>query len=151
MKVKFYLMEKASKGIQKIRFFKLRLLGYENIDPSAIIESKLSLDLVFPQGIHIGKNTLVASRTIILCHEHIKREVKDPRNPWVTHTYIGKNCFIGVGATILPGVKIGDEVVIGASSVVTKDIPSNSVAVGNPARIVKTGIRMNDSAILIVD
>lgn len=149
MKLKYLLMEKASKAIQKIRYTKLHLLGYKNISNKAIIESKLNLDRVYPQGIYIGENTLIASRTTILCHEHVKREEQDPRNPWVTNTYIGKNCFIGVGATILPGVNIGNEVIIGASSVVTKDIPSNSVAVGNPAKVIKTGIKMNDKAILI--
>lgn len=149
MKLKFYLMEKASKAIQKIRYAKLKLLGYKNISNSAIIESKLNLDRVYPEGIHIGDNTLIASRTTILSHEHVKRDIEDSRNPWVTNTYIGKNCFIGVGAMILPGVKIGDEVIIGASSVVTKDIPSNSVAVGNPARVIKSGIKMNQKAILV--
>jgi acetyltransferase-like isoleucine patch superfamily enzyme len=149
MKLKYYLMEKISKVIQKIRFTKLNLLGYKNISRRAIIESKLNLDRVYPLGIFIGENTLIASRTTILCHEHVKREEKDPRNPWVTNTYIGKNCFIGVGATILPGVKIGDEVIIGASSVVTKDIPSNSVAVGNPAKVIRSNIKMNNKAILV--
>lgn len=50
---------------------------------------------------------------------------------------IGDNCWIGGSSTILPGVTIGDNVTIGAGSVVVKDIPSNSVAVGNPARVVR--------------
>lgn len=50
---------------------------------------------------------------------------------------IGKNVWIGGGAVILPGVTIGDNVVIGAGSVVTKDIPSNTVACGNPCRVVR--------------
>ena len=148
MKLKYYLMGKASNVIQKMRYTKLKLLGYQNISSTAIIESKLNLDRVFPKGIHIGENTLIASRTTILCHEHVKRDELDPGNPWVTHTYIGKNTFIGVGSTILPGVKIGDEVIIGACSVVTKDIPSNSVAVGNPAKVIRSDINMNDKAIL---
>ena len=50
---------------------------------------------------------------------------------------IGRNCWIGAGAIILPGVSIGDGSVIGAGSVVTKDIPSGVVAVGNPCRILR--------------
>ena len=49
---------------------------------------------------------------------------------------IGKNVWVGDKATILPGVRIGDGVVVGANSVVTKDIPAFSVVVGNPARII---------------
>jgi acetyltransferase-like isoleucine patch superfamily enzyme len=149
MKLRLFLMSRLSKLVQKIRFSKLLILGYKNISSKAIIESNLNLDRVYPKGIYIGENTLVASGTTILCHEHVKRDESDTKNPWVTNTYIGRNSFIGVGSTILAGVRIGDEVIIGASSVVTKDIPSNSVAVGNPARVVKTGIRMNDKAILI--
>ncbi len=148
MNVRLRLMGTASKIVQALRFYRYRLLGYSNIDRSAILESKLVLDKVYPPGIHIGANTLVGSHALILCHEHIKRDALDPRKPWVTETYIGRNCFIGVRATILPGVTIGDEVVIGASTVVTKDVPSNCVVVGNPGRIVKTNIRMNDRAIL---
>lgn len=50
---------------------------------------------------------------------------------------IGKNVWVGGSSVIMPGVTIGDNAVIGAGSVVTKDIPANTVAVGNPARVVK--------------
>ncbi|WLD93010.1 acyltransferase [Alkalihalobacillus sp. AL-G] len=49
---------------------------------------------------------------------------------------LGNNCFVGINSIIMPNVKIGDNCVVGAGSVVTKDIPSNSVAVGNPARVI---------------
>ena len=62
-----------------------------------------------------------------------RREPKEYAYP-VT---IGKDCWIGGGAVICPGVTIGDRCIIGAGSVVTKDIPADSVAVGNPARVVK--------------
>ncbi len=51
---------------------------------------------------------------------------------------IGNNVYIGYGCIVLPGVTIGDNVVIGAHSLVSKDIPSNSVAVGSPARVIKS-------------
>ena len=52
--------------------------------------------------------------------------------------HIGKNVWIGSNSTILPGVSIGDNAVIGAGSVVTKDIPENMMAVGHPARVIKS-------------
>ncbi len=51
--------------------------------------------------------------------------------------HIGRCCWIGAGAIIMPGVTIGDNSVIGAGSVVTKDIPENVVAVGNPCRVMR--------------
>lgn len=50
---------------------------------------------------------------------------------------VGDNVWIGAGVSVLPGVKIGDNCVIGAGSVVTRDIPSNTVAVGNPCKVIK--------------
>ena len=144
-------MEILSKIIQSWRFFKARMTGYKNIEKGVILESHLLLDLVYPQGIHIGANTLIASHSLILTHEHVKRDPANPRLPWVTNTYIGRNCFIGVRAIILPGIRIGDEVVVGAGTVVTKDVPSNCVVVGNPGRIVKTGIRLNDRAEFLIE
>ena len=50
---------------------------------------------------------------------------------------IGRNCWLGAGVIVMPGVTIGDNSVIGAGSVVTKDIPANVVAVGNPCRVMR--------------
>jgi acetyltransferase-like isoleucine patch superfamily enzyme len=149
MKLKYVLMEKVSLIIQRFRYAKLYMLGYKNISRKAILESGLNLDRVHPRGIYIGENTLIASMTTILCHEHVKRDPNNERNPWITNTCIGKNTFIGVGTIILPGVQIGDEVIIGAGSVVTKSIPSYSVAVGNPAKVIRNNIKMNKKAVLI--
>ena len=52
--------------------------------------------------------------------------------------HIGRNCWIGAGAILMPGVTIGDNTVIGAGSIVTKDIPANVVAVGNPCRVMRS-------------
>ena len=51
--------------------------------------------------------------------------------------HIGRNCWIGAGAVILPGITIGDNTVVGAGSIVTKDLPANVLAVGNPCRILR--------------
>lgn len=51
---------------------------------------------------------------------------------------LGNNVWIGAGAIVLPGVTVGDNSIIGAGAVVTRDVPANAVAVGNPARVVRT-------------
>lgn len=62
------------------------------------------------------------------------------RNQGLEYAYpitVGDNVWIGAGVNVLPGVKIGNNVVIGSGSVVTKDIPDDSVAVGNPCRVIR--------------
>ena len=130
---------------RKFRVFKYRLKGYD-IPYSAIIEGSVLLDKLYPSGIHIGENTLVAGGATILSHDHCKRVGNN--QPFLVDTFIGKNCFIAVGAIILPGVKIGDEVIVGAGAVVTKDVPSNTVVAGNPAKIIRENIKMNTFAAL---
>ena len=149
MKTRILVMTIISKIVQFIRFKYYKLQGYSNIEKGVILESGLNLDKVYPSGIIIKKNTLVASRVTILCHEHVKRDKNNRDLPWVTNTKIGENCFIGINAMILPGVEIGNNVIIGASSVVAHDIPDGCVAVGNPARVIKKNIKMDDKAILV--
>lgn len=62
---------------------------------------------------------------------------RNTREEWARPVTIGDNVWIGGSVTILPGVCIGDNVTIGAGSVVVHDIPSNSVAVGNPCRVIR--------------
>lgn len=130
---------------RKIRVFRLRLKGY-NISYSSIIEGNVLLDKLNPQGIHIGANTLVAAGSVILSHDHCKRVGSN--QPYLTETLIGENCFIAINAIILPGVKIGDEVIVGAGAVVTKDVPSKCVVAGNPAKVLRNNIKMNNFAAL---
>ena len=70
------------------------------------------------------------------CHSTDPIE-RNTRQEWAKPVIIGDNVWIGGSVTILPGVTIGDNVTIGAGSVVVRDIPSNSIAVGNPCRVVK--------------
>ena len=86
--------------------------------------------------ITIGANTLIGPSVQIYTPHH----PLDPRlrrcNEYYSVT-IGINCWIGGGAIICPGVTIGDRTVIGAGSVVTHDIPADSLAVGNPCRVIR--------------
>lgn len=70
------------------------------------------------------------------CHSTDPME-RNSRQEWALPVSIGHNVWIGGSVTILPGVTIGNNVTIGAGSVVVSDIPSNTVAVGNPCRVVK--------------
>lgn len=87
-------------------------------------------------GIEIGDGSLIGHNTTIATLNHdfnpAKRQNLTPRP-----VKIGKNVWIGSDCTILPGVEIGDGAIIGAGSVVTKSIPTNAIAVGNPARVIK--------------
>jgi serine acetyltransferase len=83
------------------------------------------LDGVNPHHIIIGYNTVLAVAAQLITHCPVRGDAP---------VRIGKNCYIGYGAIVLPGVTIGDNCIIGAGSIVTHDIPPNSVAYGNPAR-----------------
>lgn len=86
--------------------------------------------------IEIGDDVTLAPRVHILCHDASTKTFLNYTK--IGRVTIGDRVFIGAGSVVLPGVKIGDDVVIGANSTVTHNIPSNSVAVGSPARIVCT-------------
>ncbi len=86
--------------------------------------------------ITIGDNVTLAPRVHILAHDASFGVFTGKTR--AANVTIGNNVFIGASAIVLPGVHIGNRVIIGAGSVVTKDIPDNSVAVGNPARVICT-------------
>lgn len=103
--------------------------------------------------IEIGDHTIISSYVHILAHDASTLR-------WLDHGKVGKvrigeKCFIGLNTIILPNVTIGNNVIVGAGSVVTKDIPDGHVVGGNPAKIIctteeyinKMKLKMNDNNI----
>ena len=131
--------------IRKIRVFFLKLKEY-NLYYSTIVEGGVYLDKLHAKGFFISRNTLIARNSSVYIHDHCKR-VGD-NQPLLIETKIGDNCSIAVGYTILPATTIWDQVILGAGSVVTKNVPSNCVVAGNPAKIIRRDIKMNDFAAL---
>ena len=97
------------------------------------IYANFNLTLVDDTHIYVGDYTMFGPNVTVATAGHpILPELRSQGYQYNAPVHIGKNCWIGTGAIIVPGITIGDNVVIGAGSVVTKDIPSNVVAVGVP-------------------
>lgn len=102
------------------------------------IYANFSLTCVDDTHIYVGDNTMFGPNVTVATAGHpILPELRAKGYQYNAPVHIGKNCWIGAGALILPGITIGDNVVVGAGSVVTKDLPSNVVAVGNPCKVLR--------------
>lgn len=124
-----------------IRLFILRKVYHMNISKSARISIGAYLDKTNPKGIYIGEESFVASGAMILAHDFCRSLHKN--------TIIGKRCFIGARAIIMPGVTIGDEVIVGSGAIVTKNVKSNCIVAGNPAKIINEDVSTGKFGILI--
>ncbi|HEX7056351.1 MAG TPA: acyltransferase [Bacilli bacterium] len=92
------------------------------------------VDVFYPELIHIGRNTIIGYNTTILAHEYLIREYR------LGEVHIGSNVMIGANCTILPGVVIGDNAVVGAGSVVHKDVAAGSFVAGNPLTVIRENL-----------
>lgn len=102
------------------------------------VYSNFHLTLVDDTHIYVGDYTMFGPNVTVATAGHpVLPALREKLYQYNAPVHIGKNCWIGAGAIILPGVSIGDNTVIGAGSVVTKDIPANVVAVGNPCRVLR--------------
>lgn len=101
----------------------------------------VSIDLFRPYLLDIGSNVVICAKTTILTHDYSHTVLSEKYNINIGDAKpvkIGNNVFIGIGAMILMGSQIGNNVIIGAQSVVHGVIPDNSVVAGNPAKIICT-------------
>lgn len=88
--------------------------------------------------IYVGDYTMIGPNVTLVTAAHpIAPELRQKGLQYNLSVRIGRNCWLGAGVVVLPGVSIGDNTVIGAGSVVTRDIPANVVAVGSPCRILR--------------
>ncbi len=88
--------------------------------------------------IYIGDDTMFGPNVTVATAGHpILPELREKGYQYNAPVHIGRNCWIGAGVLIMPGITIGDNVVVGAGSVVTKNLPSNVIAVGNPCHVLR--------------
>ena len=100
--------------------------------------ANFNLTIIDDGEVHIGDLTMIGPNVTICTTGHsVDPHYREMAAHYSLPIYIGKNVWIGSNAAILPGVSIGDNTVIGAGSVVTRDIPANVVAVGNPCRVLR--------------
>jgi maltose O-acetyltransferase len=112
---------------------RLVALGLE-LGKGAFIARNVYIDPGFPWLITIGDEATLAPAVIVLAHDASMQ--RHMRHTLIAPVVIGKRVFIGAGAIILAGSRIGDDAVVGAGAVVSGHIPAGSIVAGNPARII---------------
>ena len=102
------------------------------------VYANFNLTLVDDTHIYVGDYTMIGPNVVLATAGHpILPELRPLAYQYNMPIHIGKNCWLGAGVIVLPGITIGDNSVIGAGSIVTKDIPANVVAVGNPCKVLR--------------
>lgn len=102
------------------------------------VYANFNLTMVDDTHIYVGDNTMFGPNVTVATAGHpILPQLRDIGYQYNSPVYIGRNCWLGAGVVVLPGITIGDNTVVGAGSVVTKNLPANVVAVGNPCRVLR--------------
>ena len=102
------------------------------------VYANFNLTMVDDTHIYVGDNTMFGPNVVLCSASHpVLPGLRQKGYQYNAPIRIGKNCWLGAGAMVMPGITIGDNTVVGAGSVVTKDLPANVVAVGNPCRILR--------------
>ncbi len=113
-------------------------MGGHHVHFGNFVYANYGLTLVDDTHIYVGDRTMFGPHVTLATAGHpIDPELRGRGLQYNMPIRIGCNCWLGAGVIVMPGVTIGDNTVIGAGSVVTKDIPANVVAVGNPCRVLR--------------
>ena len=126
-------------GYSEYRLDSLRTKGAEIGKGVKLYSDDIFIDPSRPWLLKIGEYTKITHHCIILTHDYSLSVLRRVYREWIGEgavTSIGSNCFIGMGTVILMGSKIGNNVIVGAGSVVHGEIPDNVVVAGNPAKII---------------
>jgi acetyltransferase-like isoleucine patch superfamily enzyme len=115
------------------RLWLVKIWGMD-LHPTCQFSLSAKFDHTNPRGVHVGKEAYVAFDAAILTHD-LTRGIR-------AHTRIERRCFIGGRSVVLPGVTIGEGSIVGAGSVVIRDVPPNSIVAGNPAKVIKSEIEV---------
>ena len=103
------------------------------------VYANFNLTCVDDTHIYVGDHTMFGPNVTLATAGHpILPALREKAYQYNMPVKIGRNCWLGAGVVVLPGVTIGDNTVIGAGSIVTKDIPANVVAVGNPCKVLRS-------------
>ncbi len=112
--------------------------GGKNVHLGRNVYFNFGVTMVDDTHIYVGDYTMLGPNVMVATAGHpILPQLRQQAYQYNMPVRIGKNCWLGAGVVVLPGVTIGDNTVVGAGSVVTKDIPANVVAVGNPCRVLR--------------
>ena len=112
--------------------------GGKHVHFGSYVYANFCLSLVDDSHIYVGDHVMFAPRVTVAAGTHpIHPGLRSKQAQYNLPVHIGNNVWIGANSVILPGVSIGDNSVIGEGSVVTKDIPANVVAVGNPCKVLR--------------
>lgn len=112
--------------------------GGKHIHFGKNVYANFNLTCVDDTDIFVGDLTMIGPNVTLATAGHpILPELREKAYQFNMPVHIGRNCWLGAGVIVLPGITIGDNSVIGAGSVVTKDVPPNVVAVGNPCRVLR--------------
>ena len=112
--------------------------GGHHVHFGRMVYANYGLTMVDDTHIYVGDCTMFGPNVVVATAGHpILPELREQQYQYNMPVRIGRNCWIGAGAIILPGITVGDNVVVGAGSVVTRDLPDSVVAVGNPCRVLR--------------